>query len=115
MFQPNLRPQVTELVSSARQLYEETCNLLREKAQSLVSTSGATVHCFTQVHVLEHFAQIPLSCHISLLIYALYISEAKGDNCFIVLHDTMYLLPSCINYTNKYTACRKGPNNDIIV
>jgi diacylglycerol kinase (ATP) len=32
---PSLRPQVTELVSSARQLYEETCNLLREKAQSL--------------------------------------------------------------------------------
>ncbi|XP_063242323.1 diacylglycerol kinase eta isoform X2 [Bacillus rossius redtenbacheri] len=32
---PNLRPQVTELVSSARQLYEEACNLLREKAHHL--------------------------------------------------------------------------------
>ncbi|XP_069681666.1 diacylglycerol kinase eta isoform X7 [Periplaneta americana] len=32
---PNLRPQVTELVSSARQLYEETCNLLREKVHNL--------------------------------------------------------------------------------
>jgi len=53
MFQPNLRPQVTELVSSARQLYEETCNLLREKAQSLVSTSGATVHCSTRLRVLH--------------------------------------------------------------
>ncbi|XP_023710920.1 diacylglycerol kinase eta isoform X3 [Cryptotermes secundus] len=32
---PNLRPQVTELVASTRQLYEETCNLLREKAHNL--------------------------------------------------------------------------------
>ncbi|XP_046989295.1 diacylglycerol kinase eta [Schistocerca americana] len=32
---PNLRPQVTELVSSARQLYEEACSLLRDKAQTL--------------------------------------------------------------------------------
>ncbi|XP_068086403.1 diacylglycerol kinase eta [Anabrus simplex] len=32
---PNLRPQVTDLVSSARQLYEEACNLLRDKAQHL--------------------------------------------------------------------------------
>lgn len=97
MFQPNLRPQVTELVSSARQLYEETCNLLREKAQSLVSTSGANVHCSTQLNVLAHFAQIPLSCHSLLLHCALHISEAEDDNCFILLHDTMYLLPSCIN------------------
>ena len=95
MFQPNLRPQVTELVSSARQLYEETCNLLREKAQSLVSTSGATIHCSTWLRVLAHFAQIALSCHNLLLHCALHIAEA--DYCFIVLHDTMYLLPSCIN------------------
>ncbi|XP_050594862.1 diacylglycerol kinase eta isoform X14 [Bombus affinis] len=31
----NLRPVVTELVSSARQLYEDSCELLRDKAQSL--------------------------------------------------------------------------------
>ncbi|PSN40119.1 hypothetical protein C0J52_19377 [Blattella germanica] len=30
-----IKPQVTELVTSARQLYEETCILLREKAQNL--------------------------------------------------------------------------------
>jgi len=97
MFQPNLRPQVTELVSSARQLYEETCNLLREKAQSLVSTSGATVHCSTQLNVLAHFAQMPLSCHNLISYCALHISEAEDDDCFMLLHDTMYLLPSCIN------------------
>jgi hypothetical protein len=97
MFQPNLRPQVMELVSSARQLYEETCNLLREKAQSLVSTSGATVHYSTLLHVLAHFAQTSLSCHNLLLHCALRISEAEDNYCFTVLHDTMYLLPSCIN------------------
>nr|CAD7428919.1 unnamed protein product [Timema monikensis] len=32
---PELRPQVTELVSSSRQLYDETCHLLREKAHQL--------------------------------------------------------------------------------
>ncbi|KAJ8683494.1 hypothetical protein QAD02_019286 [Eretmocerus hayati] len=32
---PNLRPVVTDLVSSARQLYEESCELLRDKAYSL--------------------------------------------------------------------------------
>ncbi|XP_033209733.1 diacylglycerol kinase eta isoform X5 [Belonocnema kinseyi] len=31
----NLRPVVTELVSTARQLYEESCELLRDKAQHL--------------------------------------------------------------------------------
>ncbi|XP_026670378.1 diacylglycerol kinase eta isoform X3 [Ceratina calcarata] len=31
----NLRPMVTELVSSARQLYEDSCELLREKAHNL--------------------------------------------------------------------------------
>lgn len=35
--QISLRPMVTELVSSARQLYEESCELLREKAHNLVS------------------------------------------------------------------------------
>lgn len=34
--QPNLRPVVTEVVSSARQLYEESCELLRDKAHNLV-------------------------------------------------------------------------------
>ncbi|XP_011501604.1 PREDICTED: diacylglycerol kinase eta [Ceratosolen solmsi marchali] len=32
---PNLRPVVTEVVSSARQLYEESCELLRDKAHNL--------------------------------------------------------------------------------
>ncbi|XP_034947054.1 diacylglycerol kinase eta isoform X2 [Chelonus insularis] len=36
---PSLRPVVTELVSSARQLYEESCELLRDKGQSLVRTN----------------------------------------------------------------------------
>lgn len=36
-FQPGLRPVVTELVSSARQLYEDSCELLRDKAHNLVS------------------------------------------------------------------------------
>lgn len=35
--QPTLRPIVTELVSSARQLYEESCELLRDKAHHLVN------------------------------------------------------------------------------
>lgn len=34
--QPSLRPVITELVSSARQLYEESCELLRDEAQNLV-------------------------------------------------------------------------------
>nr|CAD7596741.1 unnamed protein product [Timema genevievae] len=33
--EPELRTQVTELVSSSRQLYDETCHLLREKAHQL--------------------------------------------------------------------------------
>ncbi|XP_024942630.1 diacylglycerol kinase eta isoform X4 [Cephus cinctus] len=32
---PSLRPVVTELVSNARQLYEESCELLRDKAHNL--------------------------------------------------------------------------------
>nr|XP_046483245.1 diacylglycerol kinase eta isoform X1 [Neodiprion pinetum]XP_046483246.1 diacylglycerol kinase eta isoform X1 [Neodiprion pinetum] len=32
---PDLRPVVTELVSSARQLYEDSCELLRDKAHNL--------------------------------------------------------------------------------
>ncbi|XP_043288430.1 diacylglycerol kinase eta isoform X3 [Venturia canescens] len=32
---PNLRPVITDLVSNARQLYEESCELLRDKAQNL--------------------------------------------------------------------------------
>ena len=36
MFQSNLRQVVTEVVSSARQLYEESCELLRDKAHNLV-------------------------------------------------------------------------------
>jgi len=35
--QESLRPMVTELVSSARQLYEESCELLRDKAHNLVN------------------------------------------------------------------------------
>lgn len=31
---------VTELVSSARQLYEESCELLRDKAHNLVGMVG---------------------------------------------------------------------------
>ena len=100
MFQPNLRPQVTELVSSSRQLYEETCNLLREKARNLVSTTGATVHCSTQLHVLAHFAQTTLSCHNLLLHCALHISEAEADYCFIMLQDTLYCQAELIKATN---------------
>lgn len=33
---PNLRKQLTELVKTARQLYEETCELLRETGQTLI-------------------------------------------------------------------------------
>ncbi|XP_031830705.1 diacylglycerol kinase eta isoform X3 [Nomia melanderi] len=35
ILQTNLRPVVTELVSSARQLYEDSCELLRDKAHNL--------------------------------------------------------------------------------
>ena len=34
--QSELRPAVTQLVLSARQFHEESCSLLREKAQNLV-------------------------------------------------------------------------------
>ncbi|XP_062699016.1 diacylglycerol kinase eta isoform X2 [Aedes albopictus] len=33
---PNLRRQLTELVRAARQLYEDTCDLLRERSHSLI-------------------------------------------------------------------------------
>ncbi|XP_034189721.2 diacylglycerol kinase eta isoform X3 [Osmia lignaria lignaria] len=36
----NLRPVVTELVSSARQLYEDSCELLRDKAHNLKLREG---------------------------------------------------------------------------
>jgi len=39
---------VTELVSSARQLYEESCELLREKAQNLVSVLSAAKYLFIE-------------------------------------------------------------------
>jgi len=39
----SLRPMVTELVSSARQLYEESCELLRDKAHNLVCISNVII------------------------------------------------------------------------
>lgn len=48
---------VTELVSSARQLYEESCELLRDKAHNLVSKC---CYCNTYIHELIKLTIIPL-------------------------------------------------------
>lgn len=52
----SLRPMVTELVSSARQLYEESCELLRDKAHNLVNRLNFAVICvyvnkFNQINI----------------------------------------------------------------
>jgi hypothetical protein len=78
MFQPNLRPQVTELVASTRQLYEETCNLLREKAHTLVSACRRTAQCSALVHTLRPFLWIVSTCHDLLLYLTLHFFEAIG-------------------------------------
>jgi len=44
---------VTELVSSARQLYEESCELLRDKAHNLVSILSVILLFNTLISLLN--------------------------------------------------------------
>jgi hypothetical protein len=79
MFQPTLRPLVTELVASTRQLYEETCNLLREKAHTLVSACRGTAQCSALVLILRRFLWVASTCHDLLLYLTLHVCEAIGE------------------------------------
>ncbi|XP_058801772.1 diacylglycerol kinase eta isoform X2 [Phymastichus coffea] len=51
---PHLRPVVTEVVSTARQLYEESCELLRDKAHNLKLREDLESKLSSSLATMEH-------------------------------------------------------------